>query len=100
MLRLLLAACLTASASSAANLRPASVLLRTPRSSLKPAVNFTGTWRLVRQENFENFLRSAGVSWPLRRLATADRPSMTIKHDDAQFVWVHTHRDLETRSPG
>ena len=68
---------------------PASFSVRQRAPALEPAVNFTGTWRLARQENFDEFLRSAGVPWPLRRLASVDRPRMVIRHDGGRFVWQH-----------
>ena len=40
----------------------------------------TGSYKLVSNENFEEFLATQGVPWPLRRAANAARPTHKFTH--------------------
>ena len=53
------------------------------------SANFTGTWKLERQLNFNAFLQAAGVNRLLRTIAATDRPVMRIIHDGDHFLWHH-----------
>lgn len=42
--------------------------------------NLTGSYKLVKNDNFDGFLEIQGVPWALRRAADAARPTHTISH--------------------
>jgi len=43
-------------------------------------VNLSGSYKLVKNDNFDGFLEVQGVPWALRRAADAARPTHTITH--------------------
>ncbi|XP_030854182.1 sodium/calcium exchanger regulatory protein 1-like [Strongylocentrotus purpuratus] len=44
-----------------------------------------GSWKLVRSESFEEYLKEMGVNTPMRKLATHMHPSCEIKRDGDSF---------------
>ena len=51
--------------------------------------NFTGSWKLLENINFEAFAASQGVPWALRKLGTLDRPRSVIEHEDSSGRFHH-----------
>jgi hypothetical protein len=43
-------------------------------------IDLTGAWKLVENNNFEEFLATQGVPWPLRSAANRARPTHRITH--------------------
>jgi len=43
-------------------------------------IDLTGAWKLVENKNFEEFLATQGVPWPLRSAANRARPTHRITH--------------------
>jgi hypothetical protein len=43
-------------------------------------IDLTGAWKLVENNNFEEFLATQGVPWPLRSAANKARPTHRITH--------------------
>jgi hypothetical protein len=43
-------------------------------------IDLTGAWKLVENRNFEDFLATQGVPWPLRSAANRARPTHRITH--------------------
>ncbi|KAG5280293.1 hypothetical protein AALO_G00087370 [Alosa alosa] len=56
------------------------------------AEKFVGTWKLVKSENFEDYLKELGVGFAKRQIACKVKPSMTISVDADGTINVQTER--------
>ena len=64
-----------------------------------PAMDLTGSWRLDRTENFDEYLEKSGTSWWKRKLAKlgSSRLRQTIKQDGNRFE-IESVNPVETRT--
>ena len=46
---------------------------------------FEGTWRQVKMENFDEYLKACGVSFVLRKVAGAATPSIEFRNNVVLF---------------
>jgi hypothetical protein len=53
-----------------------------PETSTDGIVNLSGSYKLIKNDNFDGILEVQGVPWALRRAADAARPTHTITHND------------------
>lgn len=47
--------------------------------------NLSGTFKLVKSNNFDSFLKALGVSWTLRKAASLAKPVHTYTHEEDTF---------------
>lgn len=52
-----------------------------PETSTDGVVNLSGSYKLIKNNNFDGILEAQGVPWALRRAADAARPTHTITHN-------------------
>ncbi|XP_068963675.1 cellular retinoic acid-binding protein 2 isoform X1 [Petaurus breviceps papuanus] len=59
--------------------------------------NFSGNWKIIRSENFEDLLKALGVNVMLRKIAVAaaSKPAVEIKQDGESF-YIKTFTTVRT----
>ncbi|XP_040844444.1 cellular retinoic acid-binding protein 2 isoform X2 [Ochotona curzoniae] len=59
--------------------------------------NFSGNWKIIRSENFEEMLKALGVNMMLRKIAVAaaSKPTVEIKQDGDHF-YIKTSTTVRT----
>lgn len=59
--------------------------------------NMNGTFKLVKNENYESFLEAQGVPWALRRAANAARPTHKYTHR-GNTILIHIQGIIESQT--
>ena len=54
--------------------------------SFKNMKQFLGSWRLLKKNNFDEFLKDCGINYLLRKASTALTPTETMEHVEDD-VW-------------
>ncbi|XP_063001188.1 retinoid-binding protein 7 [Elgaria multicarinata webbii] len=49
-------------------------------------VDFSGTWNLVKNENFEGYMLALGIDFTTRKVAKLLKPQKVIKQDGDSFI--------------
>eukprot|EP00058_Branchiostoma_floridae_P021848 XP_002607338.1 hypothetical protein BRAFLDRAFT_116865 [Branchiostoma floridae] len=49
------------------------------------AVNFTGNWKHVESENFDDYLKAMGINFAMRKIAAGITPKLEIQQDGDSF---------------
>lgn len=49
---------------------------------------FEGTWKQIKMDNFDEYLKASGVSFVLRKLAAASTPSVEFRKNVFFLIWV------------
>ncbi|XP_059120763.1 cellular retinoic acid-binding protein 2 [Peromyscus eremicus] len=59
--------------------------------------NFSGNWKIIQSENFEELLKALGVNVMLRKIAVAaaSKPTVEIKQEDDSF-YIKTSTTVRT----
>jgi len=60
---------------------PPPSMAAVPETSTDGIVNLSGSYKLIKNNNFDGILEAQGVPWALRRAADAARPTHTITHN-------------------
>ncbi|XP_051933102.1 retinoid-binding protein 7 [Hippocampus zosterae] len=50
------------------------------------AVNYTGTWDMISNVNFEGYMIALGIDFATRKVAALLKPQKVIKQDGDQFI--------------
>ncbi|XP_076135541.1 fatty acid-binding protein, heart-like [Alosa pseudoharengus] len=56
------------------------------------AEKFVGTWKMVKSENFDDYLKELGVSFAIRQVASRAKPSVTVSMDADGTITLNTGR--------
>ncbi|KAG5271222.1 hypothetical protein AALO_G00177260 [Alosa alosa] len=56
------------------------------------AEKFVGTWKMVKSENFDDYLKELGVSFAIRQVASKAKPSVTVSVDADGTITLNTGR--------
>ena len=54
-------------------------------TSSAPCVNMTGSYKLVHQIDYDEFLKGLNIPWAMRRAAAATRPTHVVTHTGNRF---------------
>ncbi|XP_072032222.1 fatty acid-binding protein, brain-like [Amphiura filiformis] len=65
-------------------------------AEVKVMVNFSGTWKLEKSENFDELLKAMGVGFIARKAITGLKPEFTITQDENNFHIISKNR-LQSR---
>jgi len=52
----------------------------------EPQDPWVGTYKLVKNENFDAFLQANGAGWMVRKMATSSNPTLTIQRSGEDFT--------------
>ncbi|KAM9189881.1 LOW QUALITY PROTEIN: retinol-binding protein 1 [Dugong dugon] len=66
--------------------RPHPLLAVRPQSPAKMPVDFTGYWKMLTNENFEEYLRALDVNVALRKIAKLLKPDKEIVQDGGHMI--------------
>uniref|UniRef100_A0ABK0LPE8 Cellular retinoic acid binding protein 2 n=2 Tax=Rattus norvegicus TaxID=10116 RepID=A0ABK0LPE8_RAT len=60
--------------------------------------NFSGNWKIIRSENFEEMLKALGVNMMMRKIAVAaaSKPAVEIKQENDDTFYIKTSTTVRT----
>uniref|UniRef100_A0A8B9TUL9 Retinol binding protein 7 n=1 Tax=Anas platyrhynchos TaxID=8839 RepID=A0A8B9TUL9_ANAPL len=62
-------------------------------------VDFSGTWNLVSNDNFEGYMVALGIDFATRKIAKMLKPQKVIKQD-GDMLSIHTTKEFEEDNKG